>query len=84
MAVSAAGLAISGCATMRMEVGGREHPQQEAEVTPGEDLMQEHGVLERILLVYDEAARRIESGQKLDVDDLASFTPPRSSLRAGE
>jgi hypothetical protein len=31
----------------------------EAEVTPGEDLMQEHGVLERILLIYDESARRI-------------------------
>jgi hemerythrin-like domain-containing protein len=29
--------------------------------------MQEHGVLERILLVYDEAARRIESSQPLDL-----------------
>lgn len=39
----------------------------EAEVTPGEDLMQEHGVLERILLVYDEAARRIESNETVDL-----------------
>ncbi|XXF78357.1 hemerythrin domain-containing protein [Myxococcaceae bacterium GXIMD 01537] len=28
--------------------------------------MQEHGVLERILLVYDESARRIEHGESLD------------------
>jgi len=41
-------------------------------VTPGEDLMQEHGALERILLIYDEAAHRIETGQELDLRVLAS------------
>jgi hemerythrin-like domain-containing protein len=41
--------------------------EEDAEVTPGEDLMQEHGVLERILLIYDEAANRIERAEKLDV-----------------
>jgi hemerythrin-like domain-containing protein len=40
--------------------------KHEAEVTPGEDLMQEHGVVERILLVYDEAAHRLERGLRLD------------------
>jgi hemerythrin-like domain-containing protein len=40
--------------------------EEEAEVTPGEDLMQEHGVLERILLLYDEAARRIEVQEAVD------------------
>jgi hemerythrin-like domain-containing protein len=39
----------------------------EAEVTPGEDLMQEHGVLERVLLVYDEAARRLDGGETVDL-----------------
>ena len=34
-------------------------------VTPGEDLMQEHGVLKRILLVYGEAVRRLEANQDL-------------------
>jgi hemerythrin-like domain-containing protein len=53
-----AGLALAGCAT-----SGK---SKEAEVTPGEDLMQEHGVIERILLIYDEATRRIESGAKVD------------------
>ncbi len=37
----------------------------EAEVTPAEDLMREHGVLERILLVYDESARRLERAEAL-------------------
>ena len=45
---------------------GSEH-EEEVEVTPGEDLMQEHGVLERILLVYEEAARRIEATEPLDL-----------------
>lgn len=39
---------------------------EEAEVTPGEDLMQEHGVLERIVIVYDAAALRIERNESLD------------------
>jgi hemerythrin-like domain-containing protein len=36
-------------------------------VTPGEDLMQEHGVLERLLLVYGEAAHRLERGGQIDL-----------------
>jgi len=39
---------------------------KEAEVTPGEDLMQEHGVLERVVIVYDTAALRIERQEQLD------------------
>ncbi len=35
------------------------------QVTPAEDLMFEHGVIERLLLIYDEAARRIESDQQM-------------------
>ncbi|HET7539094.1 MAG TPA: hypothetical protein VFK05_04460 [Polyangiaceae bacterium] len=45
--------------------------EHEAEVTPGEDLMQEHGVLERVLLVYDEAARRIDAGDRVDFSIVA-------------
>ena len=32
---------------------------KEEEVTPAEDLMREHGLLKRILLIYDEVGRRI-------------------------
>jgi hemerythrin-like domain-containing protein len=69
-ALSATGLALVGCATARATRRGEEEMNEgegeEAEVTPGEDLMQEHGVLERILLVYDEASARIEKKQALD------------------
>jgi len=66
---SAAGLAIAGCATTGPTRGGNTPigHNDDAEVTPGEDLMQEHGVLERILLIYDEAARRIERAEHLDI-----------------
>src|SRR5262245_53400112 len=30
-------------------------------ITPAEDLMREHGVLKRVMLVYDEIGRRIAS-----------------------
>ena len=38
---------------------------KEEEVSPAEDLMREHGVLKRVLLVYGEAIRRIEANQEL-------------------
>jgi hemerythrin-like domain-containing protein len=39
--------------------------EPEEEVSPAEDLMREHGVLKRVLLVYGEAIRRIEANQEL-------------------
>jgi hemerythrin-like domain-containing protein len=64
---SAAWLAACQSASHRAgEEQEEESGSGEAEVTPGEDLMQEHGVLERILLVYDEACRRIDQGAALD------------------
>jgi hemerythrin-like domain-containing protein len=71
----AAALAASGCATTGSTQKGQtamsEGEPKEAEVTPAEDLMQEHGVLERILLLYDESIRRIESHQPLDTGVVA-------------
>jgi hemerythrin-like domain-containing protein len=42
----------------------------EPEVTPAEDLMREHGVLRRILLVYGEAIRRLDAEGSLPADAL--------------
>jgi len=42
----------------------------EEDVTPAEDLMREHGVLNRVLLVYEEAIRRLEGGVELPPDSL--------------
>ena len=41
----------------------QEKHEPEEDVTPAEDLMREHGVLKRVLLVYDEILRRISAKQ---------------------
>ncbi|HVG92332.1 MAG TPA: hemerythrin domain-containing protein, partial [Alphaproteobacteria bacterium] len=38
----------------------------EEDVSTNEDLMREHGVLNRVLLIYDEAIRRIQAKEKFD------------------
>lgn len=68
LAASAAGLALLACGgtTGSPKSAGGDGKQDEAEVTPGEDLMQEHGVLERVVIIYDAAALRIERNEPLD------------------
>jgi hemerythrin-like domain-containing protein len=56
--------------------GGQREDEEEEEVSPAEDLMREHGVLKRVLLVYDEAIRRIDARQDLPpgtIKDAASI-----------
>lgn len=40
------------------------------EIPPTEDLMREHGVLNRLLLVYEEGIRRIRAGERIPPDTL--------------
>lgn len=42
--------------------------KEEDKVSPPEDLMREHGVLKRILLIYGEAIRRMSASQELPVE----------------
>lgn len=42
----------------------KEEPAED--VSTNEDLMREHGVLNRVLLIYDEAMRRIHANEKFD------------------
>jgi len=42
--------------------------EQEEGVSTNEDLMREHGVLNRILLIYEEAMRRMQGKEKVDLD----------------
>jgi hemerythrin-like domain-containing protein len=37
--------------------------EEEEEISPGEDLMREHGVLKRILLIYGEVIRRLDAAE---------------------
>ncbi|MFI9847030.1 hemerythrin domain-containing protein [Nonomuraea sp. NPDC051941] len=43
---------------------------QEVPVTPPEDLMREHGVLKRVLLIYREGIRRINAGEQVPAQPL--------------
>ena len=66
-------LLLTGCSALG--IGGREGGATEAagtdeEISPAEDLMREHGVLRRILLIYEEAGRRIETGQEMPGEPL--------------
>jgi hemerythrin-like domain-containing protein len=70
------GMLLEGCratsgtrkGTMASEPGKPE-PQEE-EVSPAEDLMREHGVLKRVLLIYGEVLRRFAAGEGLPPEAL--------------
>src|SRR5262245_18145191 len=67
------GLLFAGC-TQSKPTGPEQKGdsnKNEAEVSPAEDLMREHGVLERVLLVYEEGLRRLDSSQDFDPAVLA-------------
>ncbi|HEX8950985.1 MAG TPA: hemerythrin domain-containing protein [Polyangia bacterium] len=69
-------LLVAGAAAAALAVGGRARAadktgKDDDEVSPTEDLMREHGVLRRILLVYGEVLRRFASGQEVPADALA-------------
>ena len=49
----------------------REEEKKDNEISPPEDLMREHGVLKRILLVYGEALRRMEANEDLPPEPIA-------------
>jgi hemerythrin-like domain-containing protein len=49
----------------------KEEEKKNNEVSPPEDLMREHGVLKRILLIYGDALRRMEAKEDLPPEPLA-------------
>jgi hypothetical protein len=63
--LTAAGLVFAAPAVMGAEAEGY-NPDEG--VTAAEDLMKEHGVLNRCLLIYEEDLRRIQSKQEISPD----------------
>jgi hemerythrin-like domain-containing protein len=60
------GWLASGCAGKKEKQGEKEGADEgENETAPAEDLMREHGVLERILVVFDEALARGDAGAQV-------------------
>jgi hemerythrin-like domain-containing protein len=65
---ASSGALLVGCGNLKEQSGEKKaagDKPAEVEVAPTEDLMQEHGLLNRVLLVYDETIRRLESNQEL-------------------
>jgi len=50
--------------------GSDDDAKADADIGPGEDLMREHGVLRRVLLIYDEVCRRLDgpAGAEVEVE----------------
>ncbi len=68
--------AAGGAAVLISGVSGTARARGEGEsteedVSPAEDLMREHGVLNRILLIYGEALRRLDAKEDLPPEPLA-------------
>jgi hemerythrin-like domain-containing protein len=63
--LAAASLFGAGCSM------GPEKEAMSSTIPPTEDLMREHGVLSRVMLVYDEIARRLRFGEEFPLQVLA-------------
>lgn len=66
-----AGVLLTGCSSMARTSEEKEAGEGEEGVTATEDLMREHGVLERILLIYEEGIRRLEAHEALLPESLS-------------
>lgn len=62
------GVLVPTMLAAEQRAGGRGGGEPEEDVAPPEDLMREHGVLKRVLLVYEEAVRRIDGKKDFPVD----------------
>ena len=62
---------VTGGAALLVASGARADKKDEDEVSPTEDLMREHGVLRRVLIVYGEVLRRFDAGREVPPDALA-------------
>jgi hemerythrin-like domain-containing protein len=66
-----AGVLLTGCSSMARTSQEKETGEGEKGVTATEDLMREHGVLERILLIYEEGIRRLDAHEALLPESLS-------------
>jgi hemerythrin HHE cation binding domain-containing protein len=69
------GLLVGGIAAVStpfLLLGQGKQEHEEEEVSPAEDLMREHGVLKRVLLIYREIMNRIDSKREFPPDIVLS------------
>jgi len=74
ISISAAGvIALSACSSTQPKARQPGAPsEEEVPVTPPEDLMREHGVLKRVLLIYREGIRRLQTGDQAPAQALSA------------
>jgi hemerythrin-like domain-containing protein len=65
------GATLAGAGVLRGTEEETQTGEKEIEVGPPEDLMREHGVLKRVLLIYGEVLRRLDAKQDFPPDTLA-------------
>lgn len=69
---ASAALAATACKTPNANIpAATAEVEPEAPVLPPEDLMREHGVLERLLLIYEDGSQRLESGDRHTIAAIA-------------
>jgi hemerythrin-like domain-containing protein len=66
--------ALAGVRLLHGAEKEKQGEEKEIPVGPPEDLMREHGVLKRVLLIYGEALRRLNAKQDFPPDALADAT----------
>ncbi len=74
-----AGILLTGAAMIFPSIQGveakskeKEKENKKEEVSPPEDLMREHGVLRRILLIYEDVIGRLNSGKEFPPETLSN------------
>ena len=66
IATSTLSAPLAALAAQKTQKKAAKKEEPEEDVSTNEDLMREHGVLNRVLLIYDEAMRRIQANEKFD------------------
>src|SRR5437867_2611725 len=69
--ITFSGAALTGVGLLHGTEIEKKSEEKEAEVGPPEDLMREHGVLKRVLLIYGEVLRRIDANRDFPPEALA-------------
>jgi hemerythrin-like domain-containing protein len=63
-------ISMAGCSPALVSARG-DNEEKSADLLPPEYLMRDHGVLSRLLLIYDEAIQRMGAGEDLPIEPLA-------------
>jgi hemerythrin-like domain-containing protein len=67
-----AALLVVGCSKNKHSGPSASKKARDVKVSANEDLMREHGLIERILLIYEDAAGRLDANRELPIKTLAA------------